>query len=247
MIRAGNDLVDLRAVSGPPRSENRRFLRRVLTREEQEFVAKSASPERMLWSLWSGKEAAFKAFSRTDPGLAFSPVSFACTVQSTDPENWAMTGSVSMGGHKLNLFWEQHPDWIHCTALPAAISPADCHYQVEPVSSVTVRPGDFSRREQEEIWSEASLAVRQVARNIIRRSPGLSVAIIRPEGERINSRRGAPRVMYEGREDSSFTVSLSHDGARVAALVCHDSGTWNGGQNAGETECRGTSQQTDWL
>lgn len=62
--RLGNDVVDLTS----PRSENKasdsRFLQRVFTPEERVAIGSSPSPDRTLWLLWAGKEAAFKSATK---------------------------------------------------------------------------------------------------------------------------------------------------------------------------------------
>ncbi len=71
----GNDIVDLKDIDSYPPSENERFLSRVFTDAEQEYIKNSANPKRTLWMCWAVKESAYKAWKRAYPRIVFSPVS----------------------------------------------------------------------------------------------------------------------------------------------------------------------------
>jgi phosphopantetheinyl transferase (holo-ACP synthase) len=63
--------------------------------------------DRMLWSLWAAKEAAFKALVREDPTTIFSPQAIEVeTSRDRSP-------SVSWGVRRWSVSWAQGPDWVH--------------------------------------------------------------------------------------------------------------------------------------
>ena len=73
----GNDIVDL-AATDPQRTGNSRFYSRILSAEEVALYDQPALQQlpfdRYVWLLWSIKESVYKYTSRTDNGLAFSPL-----------------------------------------------------------------------------------------------------------------------------------------------------------------------------
>lgn len=60
----GNDIVDLADGRHAGKASDRRFLDRVFTPKERETIRASPAPDRTLWMLWAGKEAAFKTLSK---------------------------------------------------------------------------------------------------------------------------------------------------------------------------------------
>ena len=77
------------------------------------MVQVTPEPDRMLWSLWAAKEAAYKAWVRLDPTLVFSPSSFEVIL---DPVSAGAT--LRRPGHPeaLVVRWSQGPDWVHAVA-----------------------------------------------------------------------------------------------------------------------------------
>ncbi len=60
----GNDLVDVEIAFSEKKSENRRFIEKVFSLQEQKLISQSEDKETTLWLLWSMKEAAYKAHQR---------------------------------------------------------------------------------------------------------------------------------------------------------------------------------------
>ncbi len=142
-ISVGNDLVWLEDPQNKGRYADLLLVRRVLTPKERLLVQVSADPDRMLWSLWAAKEAAFKVFCRDVSGTVFSPSRF-----EVDPGRPGTPASVAFGGRALGVAWLQGPDWVHALA---AADPASCFAVVEPWEG-----GDESR------------AVRDLALRVLR-------------------------------------------------------------------------------
>jgi phosphopantetheinyl transferase (holo-ACP synthase) len=80
----------------------------VLTAKERLLVQVSHDPDRMLWSLWAAKEAAFKALSRQNSAMVFSPVRL-----EVDPNPGGPTALVAFEGRTLSVIWTQGPGWVH--------------------------------------------------------------------------------------------------------------------------------------
>ena len=72
----GNDIVDLDDMevrTGPAHS---RFDIRVFSLEERLAIAAAPEPNRLRWSLWAAKEAAYKVAVKRNPDVIFSPSRF---------------------------------------------------------------------------------------------------------------------------------------------------------------------------
>jgi len=72
----GNDIIDLKDVDSKDLLNNTKFIQRVFTNLEQEIIFHSNQPQVRAWTIWGAKEAAYKAISRYDSELVFSPVKF---------------------------------------------------------------------------------------------------------------------------------------------------------------------------
>ena len=60
----GNDVVDLELAARQSNWRRKGFLNKVFSSTEQELIHASANPDKMVWLLWSMKEAAYKAHQR---------------------------------------------------------------------------------------------------------------------------------------------------------------------------------------
>lgn len=109
MSLIGNDLVWLGDARNRGRSTDGRLLHRVLSPAERALVARDPEPDRALWALWAAKEAGFKAWGRSRPGLVFRPSGWA-----VQPEGPAWDRGLLVGnGQVLTLAWSHGGDWVH--------------------------------------------------------------------------------------------------------------------------------------
>ena len=69
----GNDVVDLREPANAGKSRESRFLKKILTDAEIEFVKNAENPDAALWSLWACKETAYKVIKKSFSDTAFIP------------------------------------------------------------------------------------------------------------------------------------------------------------------------------
>ncbi|MFI5217622.1 MAG: 4'-phosphopantetheinyl transferase superfamily protein [Candidatus Limnocylindria bacterium] len=190
----GNDVVDL----GDPETRaarHPRFDARVFTREERAALARAADPERLRWSLWAAKEAAYKCLKKLEPGTCFSPVRFAVRLA---PDQ--QTGSVEIGGRRLRVALFSQGDALHAVATDAG----------DPARSVL---RVVSERPAGEDPAGDSRAVRALARDAAAALVGCAA------GELAFAREGrAPRLLRGG-QPQRLDLSLSHHGRfRAAAL-----------------------------
>lgn len=213
----GNDVVDLTAPGAGEKHRDRRFLERVFTPQEQAFIADAADPARVLWMIWSAKEAAFKIASKLIPGTIFAHRSFRVWPRSLH------AGRVQYDGLEVEVDWECNSDFVHCVGHIGA--------GMRPVS-VAARHGDdafeaavanqaLTARESESVSSIDSVAVRRVAKCLAKHLGVRDAEIVRV---RAAAGWAPPRVECNGQAAPGFDVSLSHDGRFVAAAVCSAGG-----------------------
>lgn len=119
----GNDIVWLADPLNRGRHADQRLTNRILTPRERLLVQISTDPDRMLWSLWAAKEAAYKAWSRSSPGAPFSPAAFEVV-----PEPRSKAARVHHQGRSVPVRWDQGPDWVHAVAADGPV-----RYRVGPL------------------------------------------------------------------------------------------------------------------
>lgn len=78
----GNDIVDLSASKLNSRWEEQRFLDKLFTSEEQEFILKDTLRLQNIWHLWSMKESVYKIISKSRNIQKFNPKDFHCQMAS---------------------------------------------------------------------------------------------------------------------------------------------------------------------
>jgi phosphopantetheinyl transferase (holo-ACP synthase) len=111
----GNDIVWLADPANRGRHADRRLLGRILTPPERVLVENAGEADRVLWSLWAAKEAAYKAWSRTFPGKPFSPATFEVVPEGP----WAdflTSAEVRHQGDCFPVAWSHGSDWVHAVA-----------------------------------------------------------------------------------------------------------------------------------
>lgn len=69
----GNDVVDLDLAAKESNWQRRGYLDKLFTLPEQELITEAENPSVMVWTLWSMKEAAYKAENRMTGRRVFAP------------------------------------------------------------------------------------------------------------------------------------------------------------------------------
>lgn len=106
----GNDIVDLKFAKPNSRWEEQRFLDKLFSSEEQEFILKDDLRFQNIWRLWSMKESAYKAVSRNQSIRMFNPKAFECKV------NCQTYGVVKFQNQRLQTEMIVFQDYIYTTA-----------------------------------------------------------------------------------------------------------------------------------
>lgn len=80
----GNDIVDLKEAKLKSNWQRPRFLEKLFTLKEQQFIHNSDNAFLMVWRLWSIKEAAYKLYTQLNPNRFYNPKQFECDINSLD-------------------------------------------------------------------------------------------------------------------------------------------------------------------
>ncbi|MBO6879335.1 4'-phosphopantetheinyl transferase superfamily protein [Winogradskyella sp.] len=110
----GNDIVDLAEAKMSSNWQRPRFLEKLFTPNEQQYIKNSNNPFLKVWQLWSMKEAAYKLYTQLNPSRFYSPKSFDCAVQNKNQKVFfkdfecyiqsKVTSNYIISEARLNLF-----------------------------------------------------------------------------------------------------------------------------------------------
>ncbi len=215
----GNDVVDLTEPQTCGKYRDRRFTDRILTDRERRLLADRKS-DRFLWTLWSAKEAGFKAISKA---LKARPLARELCVTPEDNDSAEhCRGVVRWKTLTLPVCWRHNKDSIHCIALcdraaGGRLSQGTMHAALRHSRDCVHRA--LSAREADSAHNEHSAAVRQLAKSLLRMHGQLApehVQVVRP---RRNNVLGPPRFETNGQPLRSWDLSLSHHGNFVGAAI----------------------------
>lgn len=204
----GNDVIDLDDRDADAATYSPRWPKRVFTGCETDLVATAADPERMRWSIWAAKEAAYKCARQMDPSAIFSPRAFEVALAASVSRRGSgdRRGHVDWRGERLPLFIEEGERWLHARvdAAPATAPPLRLGVAVVPGELVAVAdgPSRFVRL----------CVIRDAAAGPLR---GATLPGDLPDDLEI-VRHGRIPVLHSRRGRESESLSLSHHGRFVA-------------------------------
>lgn len=76
----GNDIIDFEAAKKESNWRRDGYLNKLFSLEEQNFIKESTTPDAHVWSLWSMKEAVYKADFRRTLHYEYAPLKVTCTI-----------------------------------------------------------------------------------------------------------------------------------------------------------------------
>ena len=112
----GNDIVDLNDPQAQGKENNLAFLSRVFSSAEQRLISESSAPHVMLWTLWSIKEASFKAAQKLLSDIRFIPKKFLCEIVEAKSAQWHCCYSSAC----FNVQVTTTNDYVHAVAVNEA-------------------------------------------------------------------------------------------------------------------------------
>jgi phosphopantetheinyl transferase (holo-ACP synthase) len=196
-------VVDLREPANAGKSRNSRFLKKILTNVEIEFVQNAKDPDATLWSYWACKETAYKVIKKSCLDAAFLPRQW--TVIFNKIESTYSNGEVIIPGKDrvyIHLF--SNLQYVHCIG-------ADVFTALdELIWSVDVLP-----EEKDEKNIDPSFFSRNCLGQNLAQYFSLNFHNIKIKRARENGELQPPRVYVSGRK-TNIDISLSHDGRFIA-------------------------------
>ncbi|MFD1062652.1 4'-phosphopantetheinyl transferase superfamily protein [Winogradskyella litorisediminis] len=79
----GNDIVDIAQAQKDSNWQRPRFLDKLFTEKEQEFIKNSEDKTITVWQFWSMKEAAYKLYVQQNPSRFYAPKQFECVAHAS--------------------------------------------------------------------------------------------------------------------------------------------------------------------
>lgn len=203
MPYVGNDIVDLKQPANAESSRNSRFLKKVLTVAENEFIRKVDNPAAAVWSFWAAKEAAYKAMKKADNFASFLPRRWEVCLRPAARHCFA--GEVLVGANSMvhvRLFLRK--EFLHCIATDesGALDKIICAHAFLP-------------DEKDISGGGASLFLRDFAARKASEHLRIACADVKIARDSSGGELGPPRL-FVGGAASSCDISLSHDGRFVA-------------------------------
>ncbi len=177
------DLADLEVCNGPAHP---RFDARVFAPAERRALEAGGAPNRLRWTLWAAKEAAYKLAVKRDPNVIFAASRFVVKLDR------ALHGEVEHPGGRVAVTLATRGDAVHAVARDAAAP--------EIVTGLASWAGA----------TDASDAVRRLAVRDVAARLG-----VRESDLRIGRRGRIPTLSLRG-SDRPLDLSLSHHGRYVA-------------------------------
>lgn len=199
----GNDIVDLDLPDNRKKIPDRRFLDRVFTADEQKFIAQHAQNAALVWALWAGKESAYKALSKSVPGIPSIPrryrVVFSVAAADKIIEKGGRSvwnGAVETPAGSVLCRVLLTPDYVHCLAIAGG-----CLSDERLIQRVL-------RWNQNE---DLSAGLRRMAIERLAFAGEVCPSAIEIVRQQTPKGLGPPRVFVNGSR-SATDITLSHDG-----------------------------------
>ena len=218
----GIDVVDLHDPRCVGKSEDGRFLARVLAEPERDAVGIGPDPDRVLWRLWAAKEAAFKVITK----LRGAPPPFVHASFRVEPAGTRSGdgfGEVRWEELAVRVHWHELGDRIGAIAWngPAGPEPIEWGWGAaieldpaphEPLETLILR---LDEQERAPVHSRGSALVRLAARAALAGALGAEQGRIRVINRAGPKGRTPPEATLDGRP-APADVSLSHHGRWIA-------------------------------
>lgn len=111
----GNDIVDLNVAKTESNWKRKGYLDKIYTLAEQDLISTAIDPDKLVWILWTMKEAAYKANNRITSVREYAPSKIQCEIiQILDNIYY---GKVKYSGRNYNSKTTVCEDYIHTVAL----------------------------------------------------------------------------------------------------------------------------------
>lgn len=111
----GNDIVDLHLTKTQSNWQRPKFLEKIFSHKEQNFIQQSENPELEIWKLWTRKEAAYKVFNRETGIRGFFPWKLECSI--AEFRNGKFLGTVAIDDKIYFTETSLNEDFVYTIAV----------------------------------------------------------------------------------------------------------------------------------
>ena len=199
MPYVGNDVVDLKEPANAGKSRDSRFLKKILTDAEIEYVKNADNPDMELWSLWACKETAYKVIRKYLSATAFVPRRWQTVLNKTHSE-YSEGEVVILGKDEVYIRLFSNPDYIHCVGADSLTVLDKLIWSVESLPKEETNPSFFSRY----------YLAQSIAKHFSLNSHEIKIRRAKQSGNL------QPPCVYVHGLKTDIDISLSHDGRFVA-------------------------------
>jgi phosphopantetheine--protein transferase-like protein len=206
----GNDIVDLSV--DERKYSNPRFINRILTEIEIQYLARSNNKNVFLWSLWAAKEASYKAFQKTSLHSIFSPKQFELNsddlaVLLHHDFKQTLEAKLTHQNSDFNLLfsWPKF-NAVHCVAFNKDVLLENIQISITNQWDDQIEPSQSSQ-------------VRHTAQQLLHHNQ-MNADIVRPVIKMSGySKPGPPLLINQTGIQLPQEISLSHDGSWLAVAL----------------------------
>lgn len=207
MPLVGNDVIDLTDPAKAGKSRDARFIGRVFTSGERDRILNASDPDETLWTLWAGKEAAYKVMMKRDPRVCSIPRAYAVVLDGCgDPP--FRSGFVATPAGTVRIRVIRKDGALHVIGMSSEPErPDDIAAGIEAADAPDGDPPPAVDRES---FLVRAALLRHLP-DVLKGNPG------ELEIRRLKAGRGlGPPRLYVRGEPSDLDISMSHDGRFVA-------------------------------
>lgn len=200
MHYVGNDVVDLKEAANTGKGRDSRFLKKILTDAEIEYVKNADNPDQALWSIWACKETAYKVIKKTSPDAAFTPRRWR-TVLKKNQSAYSEGDVIIPDTGSVYVRFFHTPEYVHCIGVNNFAGVKKLSWNVE-----------FLPQEKE---TDPSVFLRCRLENKLAQNLSVNAHQIKIERIRICGELQPPCVYIDNKK-TAIDVSMSHDGRLIA-------------------------------
>ena len=203
--------MDLSDPQARGKSRDTRFIDRVFSEDERQQILNCSEPDFLLWSLWAGKETAYKAVRKSYSEAISVPRRYG--VKLNDPDDGIIrkvpfiSGIVETPYDPVSIRIFINEDYVHCIGITG---------ELEAINSATRGVHKTSQGNGFHFSTDSpSLKVRQLAKKAISSYLDQDIENIDIRRFRGSCGLGPPTVFIKGKAEM-VDISLSHDGNFIA-------------------------------
>lgn len=207
MPHVGNDVIDLTNSGNIGKSRDVRFISRVFTSGERDCIFRSSNPDETLWTLWAGKEAAYKVMVKTDPLACSIPRAYPVELDKRENRPFR-SGTVSTPAGTVWIRVFRKDGALHVIGMNAC--PGNPEEVVEGVESLNSLEPDAASSPDRESYLARAFLLRRLSKFLERKPHEMEIRRLKE-----NRGLGPPRLYIQGKP-FGVDISMSHDGRFVA-------------------------------